>query len=1176
KTISQKFSIRDLIAKVLPDKLKQLVGEMDILSDDFQEAVIISWLQEKVGSQNLLPNTLAGLLVDIQSYSEADQWKIVDLLKEIKETDISDGIKAVIDDVENRLGGVEDQFGGEVVDETGVVERVVEQIDFRLIREGAVTVERPNGDKYPKITNIPDSYNPTVSLSVNNVTYYISPVHKFSDQYEMAVGYIELNGVIYTRPFIRSTSQGIWRSYSHNGENNWFGEGYDEQLLTLPLEVNNKLNQLASAEVIQRGDEEAVFWGLLESGPGIRGVQMTSGSEQYQYSREHLEPKQLPGKFTIWKAHIYLTTKKANFDDENANESFDHVVSLDWNQSTPPTMRDFADQYAWLGGLNNFKYSTATSTKYEPLLYPDPGSWKWNETSEGQGKEIDLSTIEKQPGIAKCVGVNCTAEIYSFLSKDKTVRYLILQDLRTGKIWSGGWEDLTQPITSFGLRKQGYVNRWYGTSLYEYIIQIPREYWSKQSDDLKYTRYGSMALFVSELPDIKAAHEAIEKYVQVEHVGFESARMLEVTDIVAPVDLVKSMGLIKTLRFAVFVKLSAWEEMAGILTETKLSLLADDQLIQGVKTKYSNNRKGFLEDQGLKNQVKEIFEQKLSWSVVTEKDYGVSEKEYEILLTQLTEMVFDEVSEESGGVEDQSGGEVADEQAYRDRVIKWTETSGALRLATGAIPSLSAVLGIRRLWKLNQRADLINFALEGLGIKRDLTGLQEGVGTDQYEFLEGVVDSVVGDEGVITLFNRFGDISVTRDKVLTTIRIALAEKYPGESFEQDLVDSLVDRVLERLDEGKAVEDIAEIRSRIPKSEDRPLLPSGTIVDTAISVALPAIGLVAPFMNALEFVQQTLIDRFLADREQARLEVEGLEKAKGEELTGFDLLPNQSLTIKASQFFDGIKPEADFEVTIKHLDQPVETDRTLTGETQSTQWVISSNLEQIKDIDQKIEVIKPNNQELEEFMKAVVEVGVESSAELNEFRLADHNINAIINKYRDDPEQMDILAVKRDGELAGIMLIRRSSEDLARVELLVTLPKYWNQGLASVLLNKVKQDYVRVVLNALDYSVGSSGNREREEALNAFYRSHGFVNKARYSQRDINFDNQYERLETEEPFMEITNIVMADKEISGGELLAKLIPILKQRVDNLEGVVDSVVGDEGVITLFNRFGDISVT
>ncbi|MBI3385164.1 LCP family protein, partial [Candidatus Gottesmanbacteria bacterium] len=113
-----------------------------------------------------------------------------------------------------------------------------------------------------------------------------------------------------------------------------------------------------------------------------------------------------------------------------------------------------------------------------------------------------------------CPAINCPGTTYIIYSKDKTIRYYFVQEEKTSTVALQGWEDLTQPITSFGLRKGFYSQEWMATPLYEYSDQLPEEFLelSERSIGSNGKTYFSSGKFLSGLPTHIAAIQAIERY----------------------------------------------------------------------------------------------------------------------------------------------------------------------------------------------------------------------------------------------------------------------------------------------------------------------------------------------------------------------------------------------------------------------------------------------------------------------------------------------------------------------------------------------------------------------------------------------------------------------------------------------------------------------------------------
>lgn len=86
---------------------------------------------------------------------------------------------------------------------------------------------------------------PRYELEISGVQIALSRAFMV-DVHEAVVGYVKFNDVVYVRGYYRSNSQGMWRYLADyvggNGEIAWYGVGFNEESLTLPMKLQKQLN----------------------------------------------------------------------------------------------------------------------------------------------------------------------------------------------------------------------------------------------------------------------------------------------------------------------------------------------------------------------------------------------------------------------------------------------------------------------------------------------------------------------------------------------------------------------------------------------------------------------------------------------------------------------------------------------------------------------------------------------------------------------------------------------------------------------------------------------------------------------------------------------------------------------------------------------------------------------
>ncbi|MBQ3325966.1 hypothetical protein IJG79_02365 [Candidatus Saccharibacteria bacterium] len=88
---------------------------------------------------------------------------------------------------------------------------------------------------------------PRYELEIGGVQIALSRVF-LVDTYEAAIAYINFGNAVKIRGYYRSNSQGMWRFLADyvggDGVISWYGVGFNEESLTLPLKIQKQLNEI--------------------------------------------------------------------------------------------------------------------------------------------------------------------------------------------------------------------------------------------------------------------------------------------------------------------------------------------------------------------------------------------------------------------------------------------------------------------------------------------------------------------------------------------------------------------------------------------------------------------------------------------------------------------------------------------------------------------------------------------------------------------------------------------------------------------------------------------------------------------------------------------------------------------------------------------------------------------
>lgn len=200
---------------------------------------------------------------------------------------------------------------------------------------------------------------PVEKVTIGEVTVNISPVYKLTeaDGNRLAVtAYIEKDGQIYMRSFVKSDSQSTWRVVSHRKQNGeqWFGKGYGgEDSVILPFELQVKLNTL-SEKPIQISGETAtsIFWGNIEIGkgslPSDNFIAEVNNETSYKLGHFTETTKAASGEVGVPESWVW--------DNPNEAPDFNKTVVIATNVAACPQASCIATQFIVRSKDNTINY----------------------------------------------------------------------------------------------------------------------------------------------------------------------------------------------------------------------------------------------------------------------------------------------------------------------------------------------------------------------------------------------------------------------------------------------------------------------------------------------------------------------------------------------------------------------------------------------------------------------------------------------------------------------------------------------------------------------------------------------------------------------------------------------------------------------------------------------------
>ena len=196
------------------------------------------------------------------------------------------------------------------------------------------------------------------------------------DVHEAVIAYVRLNNQIKVRGYYRSNSQAMWRFLADyvggNGEIAWYGVGFNEESLTLPMKFQKELNYISAR-------------GLLEI-PGVNTGFFLGGTAKRYASKDEYKQLVAEGKM-----------------DSDYYKEMEHEPRLNFGvlsaEKHPPFSIDIEDEYGpnFRKQLDHYMMETETYGKVTVRQFPsfnDELRYLVCEVGKKEDKKAWIGTIE--------------------------------------------------------------------------------------------------------------------------------------------------------------------------------------------------------------------------------------------------------------------------------------------------------------------------------------------------------------------------------------------------------------------------------------------------------------------------------------------------------------------------------------------------------------------------------------------------------------------------------------------------------------------------------------------------------------------------------------------------------------------------------------------------------------
>ena len=345
-----------------------------------------------------------------------------EVLKQVsKKTDRGIETKIDKDTVENPIEKLRKEI------ENFQIEVLSDKEAEEILSKAKITGDPYKGETLTKDILKEEGLMPRYKISLGDVSIWFS-----SNPYELrggriaVVGYVEKDGEIFARSYYLSNSQGIWRYLPYyktdeNGNISWYGKGYSEESITLPIMAQKALSEIIKKSPLLRlkRDPNLIFAGLSKN---FESIIMGNKSDYLEEIDE--QSIRLKGKF--YDREKIVPTEQI-FLSEEETPDFSKLLTT-WEQETSlygkitievfPSKdgkllfmfcRDELDR-VWIGGIDNNSEITSTGLRKSwvdggfltmPAFEYQSQSYGYGNSSLMKGNYIDMYTnyISKIPVI---------------------------------------------------------------------------------------------------------------------------------------------------------------------------------------------------------------------------------------------------------------------------------------------------------------------------------------------------------------------------------------------------------------------------------------------------------------------------------------------------------------------------------------------------------------------------------------------------------------------------------------------------------------------------------------------------------------------------------------------------------------------------------------------------------
>ncbi len=206
------------------------------------------------------------------------------------------------------------------------IETIDETLANEIFKKVKIEGDDLNGKKLTPEVLRSEGLLPKYKITIGETVYFFtSNGYNLTDSRIGVLAYVKKGDEIVVRSYYRSNSQGVWRylpnyTVDKDGDIDWYGKGYGEESITLPISIQESLTRITSEGIFDVKDPDLVFVGTAKK----------HGKRNDYYEEIESEPKKIDGNFYSRDKKISPENMRIN---NESSPDFSNRISA-WKQKS--------------------------------------------------------------------------------------------------------------------------------------------------------------------------------------------------------------------------------------------------------------------------------------------------------------------------------------------------------------------------------------------------------------------------------------------------------------------------------------------------------------------------------------------------------------------------------------------------------------------------------------------------------------------------------------------------------------------------------------------------------------------------------------------------------------------------------------------------------------------------